>query len=56
MSNIPGHDQIDPAVVVIEARKTLEAGAVVIPIGEHLARFDRPAPSLARYDDLLEAK
>jgi len=47
---------VDPAVVVIEARKTLEAGAVVIPIGEHLARFDRPARSLARYDDLLEAQ
>lgn len=47
---------VDPAVVMIEARKTLEAGAVVIPIGEHLARFDRPAPSLARYDDLLEAQ
>ena len=35
---------VDPAVVVIEARKRLETDAVVIPIGEHLARFDRPAP------------
>lgn len=47
---------IDPAVVVIEARKTLQPDAVVIPIGEHLARFDRPAPSVAHYDDLLEAQ
>jgi transposase len=47
---------VDPAVVMIEARKTLEPDAVVIPIGEHLTRFDRPAPSLARYDDLLEAQ
>jgi hypothetical protein len=47
---------VDPAVVAIEARKTLEPDAVVIPIGEHLTRFDRPAPSLARYDDLLEAQ
>jgi transposase len=47
---------VDPAVVMIEARTTLEPDAVVIPIGEHLTRFDRPAPSLARYDDLLEAQ
>jgi hypothetical protein len=28
----------------------------VVPIGEHLARFDRPKPSLAHYDQLLEAQ
>jgi hypothetical protein len=39
---------VDPAVVAIEARKHLETDAVIIPIGEHLARFDRPAPSLDR--------
>ena len=47
---------VDPAVVTIEARKASEADAKVIPIGEHLARFDRPAPCLTHYDDLLEAQ
>jgi transposase len=44
---------LDPQVVLIDARR--EAGghvAPVIPIGA-LARYDRPAPSLAGYDDLL---
>lgn len=46
---------VDPAVVAIEARKAAEGSTVpVLPIGE-LARFDRPKPSLNRYDDLLEA-
>ncbi len=46
---------IDPAVVVIEARRVaVDDSAPVVPIGA-LARFDRPAPSLSRYDDLLEA-
>lgn len=46
---------IDPAVVAIEARKAAEGSTVpALPIGE-LARFDRPKPSLNRYDDLLEA-
>ena len=43
----------DPQVVLIDARR--EAGgpvAAVIPIGA-LARYDRPPPSLAGYDDLL---
>jgi hypothetical protein len=40
----------------IEARRHVEdRDAVVIPIGEHLARFDRPAPTLNHYDTLLEA-
>ena len=48
---------VDAAVVAIEARKTIQtADAVVVPIGEHLARFDRPKPSLAHYDQLLEAQ
>jgi transposase len=47
----------DAAVVAIEARRAVEgAGAVVVPIGEGLNRFDRPAPSIADYDDLLEAQ
>jgi transposase len=48
-------DSVDPAVVLIEARKAASGSTVpVLPIGE-LARFDRPKPSLNRYDDLLEA-
>ena len=46
---------VDPAVVAIEARKAAEGSTVpALPIGE-LARFDRPKPTLNRYDDLLEA-
>ena len=45
-----------PAVVVIEARKHAhDSTAPVLPIGA-LARFDRPAPTLTGYDDLLEAQ
>jgi transposase len=47
----------DPAVVAVEARKSLQpADAVVIAIGEHLARYDRPKPVLTHYDNLLEAQ
>ena len=50
-------DSLDPAVVAIEARKTGQSvNAVVIGIGEHLARFDRPKPVLDHYDNLLEAQ
>ena len=48
---------IDPAVIAIEARRAGEpAVATVVPIGEGLSRFDRPTPSIADYDDLLEAQ
>ncbi len=48
---------IDAAVVAIEARRAEEpAVATIVPIGEGLNRFDRPAPSIAGYDDLLEAQ
>jgi hypothetical protein len=48
---------VDPAVVAIEARRAAQpAEAPVIPIGEGLSRFDRPPPSTAGYDSLLEAK
>lgn len=48
---------IDVAVVAIEARRAGEAAvASVIPIGEGLSRFDRPPPTTARYDHLLEAR
>lgn len=42
-------------VIAIEARRAGEAKAPVIPIGEGLSRFDRPAPTVAQYDQLLEA-
>ncbi len=48
---------IDAAVVAIEARRAHEPTvATVVPIGEGLSRFDRPPPSIADYDDLLEAQ
>jgi transposase len=48
---------VDAAVVAIEARRASQrAVAPVIPIGEGLHRFDRPPPSIAGYDDLLEAQ
>lgn len=48
---------VDAAVVAIEARRVGEAAiASVTPIGEGLSRFDRPPPTTARYDDLLEAR
>jgi transposase len=53
MGKATGTGMLDPQVVLIDARR--EAGgpaAPVIPIGT-LARYDRPAPSLASYDDLL---
>ncbi|HZD24068.1 MAG TPA: IS21 family transposase, partial [Acidimicrobiia bacterium] len=44
----------DPAVVATEARRHADARppAEVIPIGA-LARYDRPAPSVTVYDQLL---
>jgi transposase len=45
---------LDPAAVIIEARRVAdERTAAVIPIGA-LARYDRPAPALGGYDALLE--
>jgi transposase len=47
---------VDAEVVAIEARRQSErAVAPVTPIGAGLSRFDRPAPSIAHYDTLLEA-
>jgi hypothetical protein len=44
---------LDPQVVVIDARRRAGGrAAAVIPIGA-LARYDRPAPALAAYDQLL---
>lgn len=48
---------IDAAVVAIEARRAEEPiVATLVPIGEGLSRFDRPTPSIADYDELLEAQ
>lgn len=49
---------VDSAVVAIEARKNTEAAEPqnVVPIGEGLNRFDRPAPTIDAYDSLLEAR
>ena len=53
MNTAVDNDQLDPHVVLIEARRHAAATvAAVIPIGA-LARYDRPAPSLAGYDELL---
>jgi hypothetical protein len=44
---------LDPQVVLIDARRHANGHvAPVIPIGA-LARYDRPAPNLTAYDDLL---
>lgn len=44
---------LDPQVVLIDARRAADGRvAPVIPIGA-LARYDRPAPTLTAYDDLL---
>ncbi|MGH9092897.1 MAG: Mu transposase domain-containing protein, partial [Acidimicrobiales bacterium] len=43
---------LDPETVLIDARRETTQIAPVVPIGA-LARYDRPAPSLTDYDDLL---
>ena len=44
----------DPQVVIVEARRRTQTnGDVVVPIGA-LARFDRPAPAIDHYDQLLK--
>jgi len=43
---------LDHHVVLIDARRQASHVAPVIPIGA-LARYDRPAPTLTGYDDLL---
>lgn len=45
---------IDPAVVIVEARRHVDdRPGVVVPIGT-LDRYDRPPPSIDRYDELLQ--
>jgi transposase len=44
---------LDPQIVLIDARRAADGHvAPVVPIGA-LARYDRPAPTLTAYDDLL---
>lgn len=45
---------IDPAVITVEARRHTDqrSRADVVPMGA-LSRYDRPAPSLGAYDQLL---
>jgi hypothetical protein len=44
---------LDPQIVIIDARRDANGHvAPVIPIGA-LARYDRPTPSLAGYDELI---
>jgi transposase len=46
---------VDPALVAIEARAGIDVPlAEVIPIDAGLAGYDRPAPNLGGYDDLLD--
>jgi hypothetical protein len=45
--------RLDPQVVLIDARRHAPGPvAPVVPIGA-LARYDRPAPALTGYDELL---
>ena len=48
---------LDPQIVLIDARRASQTAHVapVIPIAA-LAKYDRPAPSLADYDQLLTAR
>lgn len=46
---------VDPQVVIIEARRSLEVPRPPFDFTA-LARYDRPAPSIAHYDDLLGVK
>lgn len=53
MSKAIAAGTLDPATVIIDARRIVgEPIAPVVPIGE-LARYDRPAPTLSGYDQLL---
>ena len=47
---------LDPAAVIIDARRHAAAPlAPAVPI-ESVARYDRPAPTLTGYDDLLRGR
>jgi transposase len=44
---------VDPAVVIVEARRSTERRSSTPALTPNVARFDRPAPVLAGYDELL---
>jgi hypothetical protein len=44
---------VDPAVVAVEARRSIDRHSVVVDMDESLVAFDRPVPALDRYDTLL---
>jgi hypothetical protein len=44
---------LDPAAVIIDARRDATAPLAPVIAIESVARYDRPVPSLAGYDDLL---
>jgi len=46
---------VDPAVVLVEARRFIGHKPAPLIAIESLRRFDRPAPSLSAYNELLEA-
>jgi hypothetical protein len=53
MAKATASGALDPQAVLIDARRQLgRQAATVIPIGA-LARYDRPAPALDAYDQLL---
>jgi hypothetical protein len=52
MDRAVGSGCLDPETVLIDARRDTTAPAPLAAIGA-LARYDRPPPSLADYDDLL---
>ncbi len=52
MDRAVASDCLDPALVLIDARRDTSQVAPLVPIGA-LARYDRPAPTLTDYDDLL---
>jgi hypothetical protein len=45
---------LDPEVVAVEARRSLGRPEAIPVISESLSAFDRPAPTLRGYDDLLD--
>jgi hypothetical protein len=48
---------LEPEIVIVEARRLADRHrAAVVPIGEALARYDRPLPTIDHYDHLLEAR
>lgn len=44
---------VDPEVVAVEGRRSLGRPVMAQVTDQALVVFDRPAPTLARYDDLL---